>query len=87
VVAALAARGLGRILLEGGAATLGRFLDAGRVDLLHLLVAPIILGSGKPGLELRPVERLDQALRPATEVHLFEDGDVLFTCQLRRSAP
>ncbi len=83
IVKALAARGLGRILVEGGAETLARFLDAGRVDLLHVLVAPMILGSGKPGFTLRPIERLDDALRPLTEVHLFDDGDVLFTCDMR----
>jgi hypothetical protein len=50
---------------------------------LHLLVAPMILGSGKPGFSLRPIDRLDEALRPQTAVHVFEDGDVLFTCDLR----
>jgi diaminohydroxyphosphoribosylaminopyrimidine deaminase/5-amino-6-(5-phosphoribosylamino)uracil reductase len=83
IVAALAARGLSRVLVEGGADTVSRFLDADAVDLLHVLVAPVILGSGKAGLRMRPVERLDDALRPATEVHLFADGDVLFTCALR----
>ncbi len=83
VAEALAARGLPRILLEGGAETLARFLDAGAVDLLHVLVAPMILGSGKPGIRLRPVERLADALRPQTEVHVLPDGDVLFACDLR----
>lgn len=85
IVAALAARGLRRILLEGGADTLARFLDVGAVDLLHVLVAPMILGSGKEGIRLDPIESLDDALRPVTRVHAFEDGDVLFTCDLRRS--
>ncbi|WP_316014887.1 RibD family protein [Roseobacter sp. HKCCA0434] len=84
ILAALRARGLARILLEGGADTLARFLDADAVDLLHILMAPMILGSGKAGLALAPVERLDQARRPQTRVHVFEDGDVLFTCDLRR---
>jgi riboflavin-specific deaminase-like protein len=83
ILQAMAAKGFRRLLVEGGAETLSRFLDAGAVDLLHVLVAPMILGSGKAGLRMRPVERLDDALRPATEVHLFEDGDVLFTCALR----
>jgi riboflavin-specific deaminase-like protein len=85
IVDALAARGLTRILIEGGSETLARFLDAGAVDLLHILMAPMILGSGKEGLRLAPVENLDQARRPETRVHVFEDGDVLFTCDLRRS--
>jgi riboflavin-specific deaminase-like protein len=85
IVAALAARGLPRILVEGGADTIARFIDAEVVDLLHILIAPMILGSGKEGLRLAPIERLDQARRPKTRVHVFEDGDVLFTCDLRES--
>ena len=81
--AALAERGLRRVLVEGGADTISRFLDADAIDLLHVLVAPMILGSGKPCLSMRPIDRLDDALRPTTEVHLFDDGDVLFTCALR----
>lgn len=83
VVAALGRRGFHRVLVEGGAETLGRFLDAGRIDVLHLLVAPMILGSGKSGLSLRPIHCLSDALRPRTDVHVFDDGDVLFTCDMR----
>jgi riboflavin-specific deaminase-like protein len=83
IVAALAARGLRRILVEGGAETIGRFLDAGRIDQLHVLVAPMIIGSGKPGFSLRPIEQLRDALRPRTAVHVFDDGDVLFTCDMK----
>jgi riboflavin-specific deaminase-like protein len=82
IVAALAARGLRRILVEGGAETIGRFLDAGRIDQLHVLVAPMIIGSGKSGFSLRPIDQLRDALRPRTEVHVFDDGDVLFTCDM-----
>lgn len=84
IIAALTAHGLPRVLIEGGADTLARFIDGDCVDLLHILMAPMILGSGKAGLLLNPVERLDQARRPETRVHVFEDGDVLFTCDLRR---
>lgn len=83
IVAALAAQGLRRILVEGGAETLARFIDAGAVDALHVLVAPMILGSGKPGFRLAPIETLDEAMRPRARVHMFDDGDVLFACDLR----
>ena len=83
VVDALRAYGLPRILVEGGADTLANFLDAQAIDLLHVLVAPIILGSGKAGFSLAPIDQLDEAIRPRTTVHLFNDGDVLFTCDLR----
>ncbi|MEM8753179.1 MAG: RibD family protein, partial [Pseudomonadota bacterium] len=84
IVGALADAGYGRVLVEGGADTLARFLDAGAIDLLHVLVAPIILGSGKAGFSLAPIDQLDEAIRPRTTVHLFNDGDVLFTCDLRQ---
>ena len=48
IVAALWATGLKRFLIEGGAHTVSGFLDAGAVDRLHVMVAPVILGSGKP---------------------------------------
>ena len=83
IVEALAGIGLTRVLVEGGADTLARFLDAKAVDLLQVLVAPIILGSGKAGFALDPIDKLDEAIRPQTTVHLFNDGDVLFTCDLR----
>ncbi len=83
IVAALFDRGLKRLLIEGGARTVSRFIDAGAVDRLHLLVAPLIIGSGQTGLALRPISRLCEARRPHTRVHLLDDGDVLFDCDLR----
>jgi riboflavin-specific deaminase-like protein len=82
IVRALAGRGLTRLLVEGGAETLARFLDAGVVDELHLMVAPIVLGSGKTGLNLAPIETLDQALRPSVRTMQFRDGDLLCICGL-----
>jgi diaminohydroxyphosphoribosylaminopyrimidine deaminase / 5-amino-6-(5-phosphoribosylamino)uracil reductase len=83
IIADLFQRGLRRILVEGGADTLSRFLSAGVVDRLHILMAPVILGSGKAGVELAPIGSIAEALRPATRAHLFADGDVLFDCDLR----
>ena len=64
--------------------TVSTFVDAGAVDRLHVLVAPIILGSGKTGLELNPIQKLADARRPETFVHLLDGGEVLFDCNLRR---
>jgi riboflavin biosynthesis pyrimidine reductase len=83
IVAALFGFGLRRILVEGGADTISRFIDAGMVDRLHVLMAPVILGSGRNGLDLAPIRSMTQALRPAARVHVFPDGDVLFDCDLR----
>lgn len=83
IAAQLFAAGLKRLLIEGGAWTVSAFIDARAVDRLHVLVAPVILGSGKTGLCLAPITRLAQAHRPVTRVHVLSDGDVLFDCDLR----
>jgi riboflavin biosynthesis pyrimidine reductase len=86
ILDALVARGLTRILVEGGANTISRFIDAGCIDRLHVLVAPMIIGSGKTGLDLAPIDTLAGALRPKTTVTVLADGDVLFDCDLRSVA-
>jgi diaminohydroxyphosphoribosylaminopyrimidine deaminase / 5-amino-6-(5-phosphoribosylamino)uracil reductase len=83
IIDALWRTGLRSFLVEGGATTISRFIDEGAIDRLHVLVAPVILGSGKPGLSLKPIARLAEALRPAAGVHVLADGDVLFDCDLR----
>ena len=82
IVTSLFNRGFKRLLIEGGARTISKFIDAGAIDRLHLLVAPMIIGSGKTGLELEPIDKLDRALRPPSTVHVLADGDVLFDCDL-----
>lgn len=84
IVAALGRLGFARILVEGGANTVSRFLEAGCLDRLHVLVAPLLIGSGQIGLSLAPIDRLGEALRPRARAYLLEDGEVLFDCDLRR---
>jgi len=81
ILAALAERGLHRLLIEGGADTVSRFLVAGCLDRLHVIVAPIILGSGRASLILPPIERADQALRMPVHAHQLDD-EVLFDLDL-----
>jgi len=81
ILLALAGCGMRRMLIEGGANTVSRFLAAGCLDRLHVMVAPIILGAGGPGLILPPLERADQASRMPVRVHKIDD-DVLFDCDL-----
>lgn len=83
IIGALFERDYRRLLIEGGAATISAFIDAGVVDRLHVMVAPMLLGSGKPGLSLSPIGELAKARRPRTTVHVLPDGDVLFDCDLR----
>lgn len=81
MLAALAERGLRRVLIEGGAETVSRFMIAGCLDRLHVMVAPIILGAGRASFALPPIERADQAVRfPVRSIQL--DGDLLLDCDL-----
>lgn len=82
IVEALKGRGLRRILVEGGGVTLSSFLAAGVLDRLHIAVAPVLIGGGRPSLELEPIERLEDAIRPKSR--RFDLGpDVLFDLDLR----
>lgn len=83
ILGRLEALGLRRILVEGGADTLARFMIADRVDCLHLLYGRVIIGSGKAGLNLPPIASLKDAYRPETSTHIFPDGDFLISCNLR----
>jgi riboflavin-specific deaminase-like protein len=81
ILFSLAQRGLKRILLEGGAETVSRFLQAGCLDRLHLIVAPILMGSGRASLNLPAIEHMDQALRLDVRTHQL-GNEVLFDCDL-----
>jgi len=81
ILAALAERGLRRVLIEGGADTVSRFLAAKCLDRLHIMVAPIILGSGRASFSLPPIARVDEALLMPVSVHRLDD-EVLFDCDL-----
>jgi riboflavin-specific deaminase-like protein len=75
----LAQRGLRRLLIEGGGITVSRFLAASALDRLQITVAPVILGSGRPGIVLPEIADLLHALRPRTR--RFELGeDIMIEC-------
>jgi diaminohydroxyphosphoribosylaminopyrimidine deaminase / 5-amino-6-(5-phosphoribosylamino)uracil reductase len=82
ILETLAGRGLRRVLVEGGGLTVSRFLAAGVLDRLHLTVAPVVLGSGRPSVTLDPVETLNEALRPRCR-HFTLGQDILFDLYLR----
>ena len=81
IVAALAARGFRRILIEGGADTVSRFLAAGCLDRLHIVIAPIILGSGPSSLTLPPIKLVEEAVRAPIRAHVLGD-EILLDCDL-----
>ncbi len=84
ILDALAARGLTRVLVEGGGVTVSRFLQAGLLDRLHLTVAPLIIGSGRAAFTLPAIDALEDALRPPCR-HFRLGDDILFDFDLRRS--
>lgn len=85
IIALLAEHGCRRILVEGGGLTISRFLEAKCLDRLHSVVAPMLIGSGRPALTLPEIDSLDDALRPACRYFRLGD-DMLFDLELRDAA-
>jgi diaminohydroxyphosphoribosylaminopyrimidine deaminase / 5-amino-6-(5-phosphoribosylamino)uracil reductase len=79
LLSALTARGVRSLLVEGGGVTISRFLRAGALSRLQITIAPVIIGSGRPGVVLPAIARMDEALRPPMRRFEFGD-DVLFEC-------
>jgi len=79
IIAALRDKGLHHLLIEGGAITIARFLEADTLTRLHVAVAPLLIGSGPQGLTTQPISRLAQARRPETQVYGL-GSDVVFDC-------
>jgi diaminohydroxyphosphoribosylaminopyrimidine deaminase/5-amino-6-(5-phosphoribosylamino)uracil reductase len=86
IVRALAGLGLRRLLVEGGAVTVSRFLQARCLDRLHIAVAPLIIGSGPTGLALAPIDRLETALRVPARCYALGD-DMLWDVDLATRPP
>lgn len=81
ILAALGRLGFRRILIEGGAKTMSCFLEAGCMDRLHMIVAPIILGHGQAGISLPPGVNLPRPLQLPVRMHDLGE-DILFDCDL-----
>jgi len=81
ILAALAQRGFRRILIEGGADTVSRFLAARCLDRLHVVIAPIIIGAGPSSVSLPPIARVADALRAPMRAHALGE-ELLLDCDL-----
>jgi riboflavin-specific deaminase-like protein len=68
-VTALQSRGLKRLFVEGGGVTVSRFVAQQCLDRLHLAMAPIIIGDGRPGLRFEGPARLADCARPHCRVY------------------
>jgi diaminohydroxyphosphoribosylaminopyrimidine deaminase / 5-amino-6-(5-phosphoribosylamino)uracil reductase len=83
LLAALFARDVRAVLLEGGGEVHAAFLDAGVVDRVTLFVAPMLLGGrdaptvvGGVGRELKSAIRLDELTARAVGSDLLLEADV-----------
>lgn len=85
LVSLLRRRGLKRLFVEGGGVTVSRFLAAGLLDRLHIAVAPLIIGDGRPGIQWSAADPNEPlAAKPRFVARRFEMGeDVLFDCVSR----
>jgi riboflavin-specific deaminase-like protein len=82
LLAALGRRGLRVLFVEGGGITVSRFIAQGCMDRLHLSVAPVFIGGGRPGLLLPSSAAMRDCPRPASRV--FRMGaDVMWDLDLR----
>jgi riboflavin-specific deaminase-like protein len=82
----LRARGCARVFVEGGGVTVSAFLEANLLDRLHLAIAPVLIGEGRPAIRLTARDRLRDCARPRYRVFRM-GGDVLFDYDLGASAP
>ncbi len=80
--AALAGRGLRVLFVEGGGVTVSHFMRQGCMDRLHLSVAAVVIGDGRPGLSLPQDLSMGDCARPASRVYRM-GGDVLWDLDLR----
>jgi riboflavin-specific deaminase-like protein len=85
LLAVLRARGLAKIFVEGGGVTVSSFIAAGLLDRLHVAIAPLLTGRGRPGLALPARDKIAECLRPRHRVFTM-GADVLYDCDLRARA-
>jgi riboflavin-specific deaminase-like protein len=85
VVAALAGRGLHLLFVEGGGITVSRFFTAGALDRLHLVVAPVLIGNGRRGLQAPAHPVMADCPRPKART-LALGPDMLWDLDLRSPA-
>ena len=78
-------RGCYRIFVEGGGVTVSAFLEGDLLDRLHVAIAPLLIGEGRPAIRLAGRDALRDCRRPQHRVYRM-GADVLFDCDLRHPA-
>ncbi len=78
VLADLAERGVGRLMVEGGGSVHTQFLAASLVDELHLVIAPFLIGDPDAPRFIRPAAFPQSPDHPFTLAETRQIGDVVF---------
>jgi len=81
ILKALHDRGLRRVLIEGGADTVTKFMLAGCLDRVHVILAPMVIGAGRPSFDLPPIQSLSDAIRVPMSLHRI-GREVVLDCDL-----
>jgi 5-amino-6-(5-phosphoribosylamino)uracil reductase len=76
VLADLSARGIGRLMVEGGTSIHTQFLAAGLVDELHLVVAPFFVGASGAPRFVGDAQFAFDAAHPMTLAEVRQIGEV-----------
>lgn len=87
VLADLGARGINRLMVEGGARVARSFLEAGMVDQFHLIRAEKSLGTGVEVLAGLPLEQALQPFRVIEQERLGSDLLTVYEARQQRSPP
>lgn len=82
VTSALAKRGLRLVFVEGGGVTVSRFFRSNALNRLHLVVAPVLIGQGRRGLQAAAHEVMADCPRPPARMLILGD-DLLWDLDLR----
>ena len=73
-------RGLCVSFVEGGGIAVSTFLQAGLLDRLQIAVAPVLIGSGRPGVQVSATATMSACMRPRCRVFRMGE-DILFDCE------
>ena len=82
LLALLHQRGCRRLFVEGGGVTISHFLKAGVLDRLHIAMAPVLIGGGRPTIGRALGATLSDCPRPSVRVRSM-GTDWLFDCDFQ----
>jgi diaminohydroxyphosphoribosylaminopyrimidine deaminase / 5-amino-6-(5-phosphoribosylamino)uracil reductase len=75
-----------RVFVEGGGVTVSSFLEADLLDRLHIAIAPLLIGEGRPAIRLAAHARLKDCM--SVQPRIYRTGrDILYDCNLRATVP